>query len=325
MNGLTINPWDEFYGPNIGYMLEQYEQYRQNPAAVNVEMRTFFEQNPPAESILQNIPASASSAAVAPDAVKITAAINLAQAIRWYGHWDSPLDPLGSPPPGDPALCMETYGLDEADLRAIPAYVIGGIAGVRTQTAWDAIQYLRKVYSGPVGHDYLQIRNAEERDWLREAAESGRFGVQQDPFDPVKLLQRLTDVEAFEHFLQRSFVAKTRFSIEGLDVLVPLLDVVIGSAAEAGIYHILIGMAHRGRLNILAYLLNKPIDQILAEFKDPLLRRVLQNEPDGWMGDVKYHAGASRTIDNDHDPNTINLTIQMAPNPSHLDRQVNRI
>ena len=95
----------------------------------------------------------------------------------------------------------------------------------------------------------------------------------QDPIDPLALLQRLTQVEVFEHFLQRSFVAKTRFSIEGLDVMVPLLDVVIGAAAEAGIFHILLGMAHRGRLNLLAHLLNKPVDQILAEFKDPLRAR----------------------------------------------------
>ncbi len=181
------------------------------------------------------------------------------------------------------------------------------------------IQNLRAIYSGTVGHDYLQIRNAEEREWLREAAESGRFSVKHDPIDRVELLRRLTQVEAFEHFLQRSFTGKTRFSIEGLDVLVPLLDVVVGSAADAKIYNILLGLAHRGRLNLLAHVLNKPIDQILAEFKDPLRQRELQNEPGGWTGDVKYHAGASRVIAAEGETQDVHLTIQMPPNPSHLE------
>ena len=95
----------------------------------------------------------------------------------------------------------------------------------------------------------------EERDWLRQAAERGRFRAPADPIDPVELLDRLTQVEAFERFLHRTFPGKTRFSIEGLDMLVPVLDEVIGEAAEAGIRHILIGMAHRGRLNVMAHVL----------------------------------------------------------------------
>ena len=311
--------WDEFYGPNAAFVLEMFERYRQDRDSVAADARAFFDHNPPPSEILGMIPTLLAAGPAGTDPAKVAAALNLVQAIRWYGHWASPLDPLGSPPPDDPALHLETYGLSEADLRSIPAALVGGIAGDRTATAWEAIQYLRRVYSGTVGHDYLQIRNPEERSWLREAAESGRFSVEQDPIDPVALLHRLTEVEVFEHFIQRSFVAKTRFSIEGVDTLVPLLDVTIGLAAEAGIFNILIGMAHRGRLNILANVLRKPIDQILAEFQDPLKRRGLQNEPEGWTGDVKYHAGARLIIDAPDDDRTIHLAIQMAPNPSHLE------
>jgi 2-oxoglutarate dehydrogenase E1 component len=320
-----MNLWNEFYGPNAAYVLDLYERYQRDPGSVDREIRAFFDQNPPpAELFLQapstQQPAQAAPTPAGPSAEKYAAAHDLAQAIRTYGHFAATLDPLGSPPPGDPALTLETYGLTEADLRALPGAAIGGLAGGRTPTAWDAIQDLRRIYSGTLGHDYLQIRNAEERAWLREAAESGRFSVQQDPIDPQAVLRRLTQVEVFEHFLQRSFVGKTRFSIEGLELLIPLLDVINGAAAEAGVYHILIGMAHRGRLNILAYILNKPIDQILAEFKDPLLRRVLQNEPDGWRGDVKYHAGARATLGAGEEfHNAIEVTIEMAPNPSHLE------
>jgi 2-oxoglutarate dehydrogenase E1 component len=316
--------WHEFSGPNMGYVLALFERYQDDPASIDPEWCAFFDLNPPPDEVLsasvllsslKNLPAQPGGI----EPAKVASILNLVQAIRWYGHWAARLDPLGTPPPGDPSLQLETYGLTEADLSAVPASLVGGIAGERSQNALEAVQYLRIVYSGTVGHDYLQIRNADERGWLREAAESGRFSSAQNPIDPLEILRRLTQVEVFEHFLNRSFVAKTRFSIEGLDVLVPLLDVIIGAAAESGIYNILIGMAHRGRLNLLAHILKKPIEQILAEFKDPLRRRAMQNEPNGWSGDVKYHAGARHIIDPDDDPNTINLTIQLAPNPSHLE------
>ncbi len=316
------NPWDEFFGPNAGYALELYERYRQDPNAVDAAARAFFERHPPPKFAPAAAPQAALAPAGGPDPQKIAGALNLAQAIRVYGHWAARLDPLGSLPPGDPSLHAETYALNEEDLRALPAALVGGAAGARFAaggSAWDAIEYLRAVYSGTLGHDYLQIKNAEERQWLREAAETGRFGVEQHPIDALALLDRLTQVEVFEHFLQRSFPGKTRFSIEGLDTLVPLLDLIIDSAAEAGIYHVLLGMAHRGRLNVLAHVLNKPLDQMLAEFKDPLARRAQQNDPTGWTGDVKYHAGGRRVIDPDQDPDTINLTIQLVPNPSHLE------
>jgi 2-oxoglutarate dehydrogenase E1 component len=201
--------------------------------------------------------------------------------------------------------------------------VVGGIAaeviGQQGGTAYEAIQYLREIYSSNIGFDYIQNRNPEERQWLREAAESSRFSPANDPIDRVGLLKRLTQVEAFEHFLQRTFVAKTRFSIEGLDMLIPMLDTINGMAARNGIGNILLGMAHRGRLNVLAHILNKPVDQILAEFKDPLQPRLTSSEYSGFSGDVKYHAGAQTIFDEENDRDLVNLTIAMAPNPSHLE------
>ena len=326
--------WREFHGPNAGYVLELYERYLRDPAAVDTQTRSIFEQwtppvnGRPAESapVQASAPAatgpSGAAGIVLAEVEKVAAVQRLAQSIRWYGHFGAQLDPLGEPPPGDPTLTLEYYALNEDDLSSIPAEIVGGPAAAwanqKGGTAREAIQYLRTIYSSQVGHDYLQNRNADERDWLREAAESGRFSAAHEPIDPLALLDRLTQVEVFEQFLQRSFTAKTRFSIEGLDMMLPVLDELAGSAARAGIQNILIGMAHRGRLNVLAHLLGKPYDQILAEFKDPLLRQVMQNEPTGWTGDVKYHAGASYTRD-DHDPTTIDMTIHMAPNPSHLE------
>jgi 2-oxoglutarate dehydrogenase E1 component len=304
-------------------VLDLYERYRQDPAAVEPAIRAFFDSNPPpaeehAETKRLQPVEKEPGAEECIDPEKISVLLRLAQSIRWYGHWGASLDPLGSQPHGDPSLEQATYGLSDADLEALPASLVGGKASAQAQNAREAVRSLRKIYSGTVGHDYMQVRNADQRDWLRDAAESGRFSVQQEPNDPFKMLERLTEVEAFEHFLQRSFAAKTRFSIEGLDVLVPLLDVIVASASQKGIANVLIGMAHRGRLNLLAHTLQKPVEQILAEFKDPL-RRVSQNELEGWQGDVKYHAGARRDIDTDNDPATIELTVHLAPNPSHLE------
>jgi 2-oxoglutarate dehydrogenase E1 component len=155
----------------------------------------------------------------------------------------------------------------------------------------------------------------EERDWLRQAVERGRFRAPQDPIDPVALLDRLSQVEAFERFLHRTFPGKTRFSIEGLDMLVPILDEVIGESGEAGIRNILIGMAHRGRLNVMAHVLGKPYAQILAEFKDPVLSKSFREDM-AWTGDVKYHAGARRAV---KDGAEVEMVVSMPPNPSHLE------
>jgi 2-oxoglutarate dehydrogenase E1 component len=145
--------------------------------------------------------------------------------------------------------------------------------------------------------------------------ETGRYRAPNDPIDPIALLDRLTDVETFERFLHRTFPGKTRFSIEGLDMLVPILDEVIAEAAESGIRQAFIGMAHRGRLNVMAHVLGKSYDQILAEFKDPV-RGELGNEGIQWSGDVKYHLGASRAVAGGE---RVELVVSMPPNPSHLE------
>ena len=326
--------WREFHGPNAGYLVEAYERYRQDPNSVDEKTRelfrqldaTQFDEGFPADLIGQpaGIFTAAPPAEVSGlDPAKAAGVINLAQAIRWYGHFAAHLDPLNQPPPGDPALELESHGLTEEDLHRIPPQMVGGFAGesiaAQGGSAGDAIRYLREIYSGRIGFDYLQNRDPEERTWLREAAESRRFATENEAIDLIALLERLTQVEAFEHFLQRSFVGKTRFSIEGLDMLIPMMDTIIDCAVATGIYNVLLGMAHRGRLNVLAHVLKKPIDQILAEFKDPPRRQNGQDESSGFSGDVKYHAGAAMVIDEDNDPETINVTIVLAPNPSHLE------
>jgi 2-oxoglutarate dehydrogenase E1 component len=299
--------WQDFTGLNRGYVLELYERYQTDPASVDPQSRALFERwTPPADETRQ-----AGGLAVE----KIVGAVNLAQAIRRYGHLAAQLDPLGGRPLGDPSLLPETHGVTEDDLRALPASLISSPLTEAASNMLEAVEALRRIYCSTTGYDYAHIFVPEERHWLRHAAELGRFRAPADPIDPVALLDRLTEVEAFERFLQRTFPGKTRFSIEGLDMLVPILDEVIGDSAEAGVRHILIGMAHRGRLNVMAHVLNKPYSQILAEFKDPVSSRSFREDM-AWTGDVKYHAGVHRAIPGGAE---MDVVVSMPPNPSHLE------
>jgi 2-oxoglutarate dehydrogenase E1 component len=302
----------DFHGPNAGYILELYERYRQNPDSVDPVTKRYFEQwSPP-----QNGAFIAAAPAATVDANKIMGIVNLAQAIREYGHLAAELDPLGTPPPGDPSLDESYHGVTADDLRRLPASLIGGPIADRTGNALEAIQELRRIYSSKTGYDYDHLRQPKIRDWLRYAAESGRFRPSQNQDDYIGHLKQLTQIEVFERFLHRAFPGKTRFSIEGLDMLVPILTEIIGRAAKNDVFTILIGMAHRGRLNVLSHVLRKPYAQILAEFKDPVNDRSIAVGFPGWTGDVKYHQGALRPVRPD-EPDK--LVVSMAPNPSHLE------
>jgi 2-oxoglutarate dehydrogenase E1 component len=304
-----MSGWQEFSGLNRGYVLELYENYRRDPSSVDPETRALFEQWTP--STEDDAPAGIAGTI---PLEKVVGAVNLAESIRRYGHLAARLDPLGGRPPiGDPSLLAATHGVTDEDLRSLPANLVAGpLDGVTT--AFDAIETLRRIYCSTTGYDYAHVFVPDEREWLRQAAERGRFRAPADPIDPVKLLDRLSQVEAFERFLHRTFPGKTRFSIEGLDMLVPVLDEVIAESGEAGIRQILVGMAHRGRLNVMAHVLNKPYAQVLAEFKDPVSRNFREDMT--WTGDVKYHAGAHRAIKGGE---AMDLVVSMPPNPSHLE------
>jgi 2-oxoglutarate dehydrogenase E1 component len=201
-------------------------------------------------------------------------------------------------------------------LARLPASIVAGPAAAGAANALDAIEKLRAIYCGTTGHDYNHIFVPEERVWLRQAVESCQFRPPSDPIDARELLDRITQVEVFERFLQRTFPGKTRFSLEGLDMMIAILDEIIHDAAAGGVTHIMIAMAHRGRLNVLAHILQKPYSQILAEFKDPMFTRQWRIDL-GWMGDVKYHAGARYMRPGDSRPEAVVIT--MPPNPSHLE------
>ncbi|MFA5909965.1 MAG: 2-oxoglutarate dehydrogenase E1 component [Vicinamibacterales bacterium] len=332
-----MNPWDQFTGANAGYVYELFERYQRDPSSVDEATRRAFATWTPADPTEPRPSLPTDLSTVAPAGAKVEAAVGreggpsdlsdnakaaiaaftLAESIRRFGHLAARVDPLGFHDPiGDPSLAAASHGLTTDTLKKLPASIVSGPTAAGTANAFEAIARLRDIYCSTTGHDHNQVFVPDERVWLRHAVESGQFRPPADPINGVELLDRITEVETFERFLQRTFPGKTRFSIEGLDMMVPIIDEIIHDAAEGGVQHVMIAMAHRGRLNVLAHILQKPYTQILAEFKDPVLKDRLRVDL-GWMGDVKYHAGARIEARPEGLPRQV--TISMPPNPSHLE------
>jgi len=334
-----MSEWDIFYGPNAGYALELYERYQRDPASVDAETRAIFERmRPLPDSAVNGVngangssngatatvatprPITGATAQDTHDVVKVVLAARMARSIREFGHLAARIDPLGGAPPGDPMLDPATHGLTEADLEALPATIVWPAAGPEAGSCRDALDRLRAIYCGAIGYDFDHVQNYTERNWLHEIVEAGAHWESLDAGEQRDLLERLSAVEGFEHYLHTTFPGQKRFSIEGLDMLVPMLDELIRAAAETGAKEVLLGMAHRGRLNVLAHILGKPYAAILSEFHLAPNKDLVPSEGSmginyGWTGDVKYHLGARRTL-REGVPATIQLT--MANNPSHL-------
>src|SRR6266851_4294248 len=307
----------EFFGPNAGYVLELYDRYRQNPASVDDATRAIFDTWPPDSqmTLKQGSPTEAAPLPVS----KIVAASFLAQAIRSRGHLGAHLDPLGSEPLGDPALLTETHGISDEDLAELPPSVVGGHSAEGVRNALEAINNLRAMYSGTISYEFDQVKSPVERQWLRDAVGLLLFRKSSDRNTQLAILKRLTQVEAFERFLHQTYPGQKRFSLEGTDVLVPMLDEIIRGAIESGTGEVIIGMAHRGRLNVLAHVLEKPYAAILSEFghmKHEEGVPLTDSFGFGYTGDVKYHLGAEHILG---EGATVELKITLSPNPSHLE------
>ncbi|HEY0733809.1 MAG TPA: 2-oxoglutarate dehydrogenase E1 component [Herpetosiphonaceae bacterium] len=317
-----MNDVSLFHGPNAGYVFELYEQYQRDPQSVDPETRAFFEQWTPEQQTDMAVAPPPIEHAVTRSPLDVTHTVSAARLIRYIrelGHLAARIDPLGSEPPGDPGLAPEIHDVTEADLAALPAEIVRGPLVEGAGNALEAITRLREVYSGTVGYETDHIQNYEERAWIRDAIESRRFFENFDADRKRDLLQRLTEVEVFERFLHQTFVGQKRFSIEGTDMLVPMLDTIIRNAATAGTREVVMGMAHRGRLNVLAHVLGKPYAAILAEFQ--AAGRAAGASPEGkgstgWTGDVKYHLGARRAY---KESGVEQMPLTLAPNPSHLE------
>ncbi|MCL5116739.1 MAG: 2-oxoglutarate dehydrogenase E1 component [Firmicutes bacterium] len=315
-----------FIGPNVGYLVEAYEQYVTNPDSLDPATQAILSQlDPAAIEALKSEGQLEPRGVALPDVVpveKLVKAVQLARNIREYGHLQAEFDPLGVSPRSvvsDP----EVMGISDADLRAMPATVVWP-NGLRTApNAFEALKMLRQFYSGPLGYDFSHVHDVTERDWLRKQVEgqNPETAKQLTRDEKRAVLYRLTEAEGFERFLHTTFAGQKRFSIEGTDTLVPMLDTLVASGVKAGAHEVVIGMAHRGRLNVLAHVLGKPYGKIFSEFHSTVNKELVPSEGSmginaGWTGDVKYHLGAHKLL---RDGELAGVRISLANNPSHLE------
>jgi len=338
-----------FDSQNAAYAQLLYEQYALNPDAVPPSWRDFFDQGPdvaraaglivpdglspngraptaptrrPARAAAARRPTVMETEAPPERSRRHTRALrrllpvvaratSLVQAFRDHGHMLAQLDPLGAEPPGHPQLDPSFFGTSMEELQDVPAALVMD-RGARDETVAEALQRLRTAYAGYIGYEFEHIEDPQRVRWLWDQVESGRHTRPLEDGEKVELLRRLSEVEGFEQFLHRAFLGQKRFSIEGTDMMVPMLDLALERAAAKGARHVVLGMAHRGRLNVLAHVVGVGYDDIVREFEGGGSKGQLAVPG---TGDVKYHHGAEgrRSVDGRK------LEILLAPNPSHLE------
>lgn len=234
--------------------------------------------------------------------------INLINAYRQRGHLFTKTNPVRTRRQYSPTLDHHNFGLSDKDLAN--QFQAGNELGIGKTTLKKIIEHLETTYCQSVGAEYMFIRTPEIVEWLKSKMEASRNTPGFDADTKKRILKKLTQAVGFEHFIRKRFPGQKRFSLEGCETLIPALDSVIELGAEKGIKEFVIGMAHRGRLNVLANILKKPYRKIFSEFEGNAY------EDEALLGDVKYHLGCT-LIKNTASGNPINLSI--APNPSHLE------
>jgi 2-oxoglutarate dehydrogenase E1 component len=312
--------WEKFYGPNMGYIYEAYDMYKESPNSVDPSLKALFDEfgSPP---LNEQTNVNVSNAAPQENVKNIISGLKLFENIRTYGHLAANINPLHDSNVDTSYLDLEKYKLSRDDLIQIPTKFLWEDAPPTIHNGWEAYQHLKNVYTQTIAYEFGHIHHEEEQKWLNKNVENLGVVKPISPDQRKDLLDRLLQVDSFEKFLHKTFVGQKRFSIEGIDMLVPMLDKIIQASIEDKADNIMMGMAHRGRLNVLAHVLGKPYDQVFSEFHLSPNKELVPSEGsrginDGWTGDVKYHLGAEREIKGEKEHT---IRVNLANNPSHLE------
>ncbi len=295
------------YGINAGFIEEQYLRYLENPQHVDETWRVFFRARGGNGAALNGAAHASHDAALHAPALAQAQVTNLVNAYRRRGHLYADINPLTEPPTARDQVALSMFGLSDSDLGR--TFSTGDLPAPKTATLRDIVALLEETYCRSIGVEFLSSDDPEMR-WLQAKMESSKNRIDLGRERQLQVLTCLTEAEAMEQFLHKNFVGAKRFSLEGAESMIPLLDLLIDEAGKHGVEEIVLGMAHRGRLNVLVNIMGKDPRELFAAFQDQKPELHLGS------GDVKYHLGYSsdRTTSSGH---KVHLTL--AVNPSHLE------
>ena len=291
---------------DVGYLDQLYKSYKSNPASVDSTWQKFFEGY---EFSQQRFGDNGHGAAGDGVSIKETQVRTLIHAYRSRGHLKSNTNPVRERRDHHVSLDYKFYGLTDADLDA--EFDVGVEIGLGRTTLRKIVEKLNKVYVGTIGFEYSYIRKQEIFDWFVQKCEKEYYVHNPSSTEKKSILAKLNEAVVFENFLHTKFLGQKRFSLEGGETTIPALQTIINTAAQHGVKEVVIGMAHRGRLNVLSNILGKTYEQIFTEFEGSM-------SPDLTMGDgdVKYHLGYASHINT---PSGNKIYVKLTPNPSHLE------
>lgn len=313
---------------HVSYIDELYASYKNEPTAIDPSWKEFFdgfdfaltnygaEENGNGKPEVAAKPAPKNGALATPGTImdmeqlpkeiKVRALIH---AYRSRAHLKSKTNPVRERRDRKPMVDPEYFGLGQEDMATV--FQAGNEIGIGSATLTEILAALKTIYEGPMGFEYLYIRDAEILDWFKTKVEKEALAFNPSHDEKKRILFKLNQAVVFENFLHTKYIGQKRFSLEGGESTIPFLDAVINTAAQFGVEEVMIGMAHRGRLNVLANIMGKTYEQIFSEFEGTA-------KPDLTMGDgdVKYHMGYSSDIVT---PENNKVHLKLAPNPSHLE------
>jgi 2-oxoglutarate dehydrogenase E1 component len=283
---------------NLEALEAVYQRWRQNPESVDSSWRDFF----------AGFELGISQPAGVAEGKAQIGVVRLIHRYRDLGHFIAHLDPLNEQRGSHPLLDLADVGLSEADLdRTFETNFVG----LPRATLRELLAALRETYCRTIGVEYLHIQDTRIREWLQQRMEPRRNKPNFDRATKLRILKSLHYAELFERFLQTRYTGQKRFSLEGAETLIPVMETIVEKAPDAGVREIVVGMAHRGRLNVLANILRKPYEEIFAQFEENFLPESVDGD-----GDVKYHLGFSSDRANSRGQT---VHVSLSPNPSHLE------
>ncbi len=286
------------------YIDSLYTEYKKEPTSIDIEWRKFFDGF---EFALKDYSSNGSASSVSPRELKVW---NLIYDYRKKGHLIADTNPVRQRRDRNARLNLADLGLSEADLEQ--PFHAGEELGLGKAKLKDIIAHLRQVYCQSIGTEYTYINNPDIKEWIKNKIEKEGQKIDFPKDKKIRILNKLNETVVLEEFLSKKYVGQKRFSLEGGETTIPALDAIINKAAELGTEEVVIGMAHRGRLNVLANILGKTYEQLFNEFEGNAI-------PEDFTmgdGDVKYHLGFSSIVDT---PSGNKVNLQLAPNPSHLE------